>query len=149
MPMDTAYISALAALAGSVIGGMTSLTTTWQTQRTQLTAQRRESELARREQLYKDFIEEASRLYADAYEHDKADVANLVKLYALVSRMRVRSSAVVIVNADKVVRLIIETYLGPNRTLRDIPEMLSHEAMDPLRQFSDACRDELQRLGRG
>ncbi len=147
--MDTAYISALAALAGSVIGGMTSLTTTWQTQRTQLTAQRRESEMARREQLYKDFIEEASRLYADAYEHDKADVANLVKLYALVSRMRVRSSAVVIDNADKVVRLIIETYLGPNRTLRDIPEMLAHAAMDPLRQFSDACRDELQRLGLG
>ena len=147
--MDTAYVSALAALAGSVIGGMTSLTTTWQTQRTQLTAQRRESEMARREQLYKDFIEEASRLYADAYEHDKADVANLVKLYSLVSRMRVRSSAVVIDNADKVVRLIIETYLGPNRTLRDIPEMLAHEAMDPLRQFSDACRDELQRLGLG
>jgi hypothetical protein len=146
--MDNAYVSALAALAGSVIGGLTSLTTTWLSQRTQLTAQRHEHDLDRREQLYKDFIEEASRLYADAYEHDRADVANLVKLYALVSRMRVRSSKGVIESADKVVRLIIETFLGPNRTLRDIEEMLVHEEMDPLRQFSNACRDELHRLGR-
>lgn len=141
--MDNAYASTLAALAGSVIGGLTSLTTTWQSQRVQLTAQRRDRDLERREQLYKDFIEEASRLYADAYEHDKADVVDLVKLYALVSRMRVRSSAIVVENADNVVRLIVETYLGPNRTLRDIEKMLTHEEMDPLHAFSNACRDEL------
>jgi len=144
--MDPAYVSALAALAGSVVGGLTSLTTTWQTQRTQLSAQLRQRDLDRREQLYKDFIEEASRLYADAYEHDKADVANLVTLYALVSRMRVRSSPAVVENADKVVRLIIETYLGPNLTLEDIEKAIAHDAMDPLRQFSDACREELQTL---
>ena len=144
--MDPAYVSALAALAGSVVGGLTSLTTTWQTQRTQLGAQLRQHDLDRREQLYKDFIEEASRLYADAYEHDKADVANLVKLYALVSRMRVRSSPAVVESADKVVRLIIETYLGPNLTLEDIEKAIAHDAMDPLRQFSDACREELQTL---
>jgi hypothetical protein len=82
----------------------------------------------------------------DAYEHDKADVANLVTLYALVSRMRVRSSPVVVESADKVVRLIIETYLGPNLTLQDIEKAIAHDAMDPLRQFSDACREELQTL---
>ena len=146
--MDSGYISALAALAGSIIGGLTSLTTTWLAQRTQITAQRREHDLDRREQLYKDFIEEGSRLYGDAYEHDKAEIANLVKLYAPVSRMRVRSSAAVIEHADNVVRMIIETFLGPNRTLRDIEEMLAHEEMDPLRQFSNACREELHSLGR-
>jgi len=143
--MDPAYISALAALAGSAIGGLTSLTTTWQTQRAQFAAQQHEHDLDMRERLYRDFIEEASRLYADAYEHDKADVTNLVKLYALVSRMRVRSSTAVIENADKVVRLIIETYLGPNRTFQDVKDLLVHEEMDPLRQFSNACREELQR----
>jgi hypothetical protein len=40
--MDSAYISALAALAGSVIGGLTSLLTTSQSQRTQLSAQLRQ-----------------------------------------------------------------------------------------------------------
>jgi hypothetical protein len=146
--MEPGYVSALAALAGSIIGGLTSLGTTWLAQRTQLTAQRRDHDLDRREQLYKDFIEEASRLYGDAYEHENADVANLVKLYALVSRMRVRSSTAVVEHADKVVRLIVATYLGPNKTMRDIEEMLAHEAMDPLRQFSDACREELHRVGR-
>jgi hypothetical protein len=144
--MDSSYVSALAALAGSVVGGLTSLLTTWQTQRTQLSTQLRQHDLDRREQLYKDFIEEGSRLYADAYEHDTANVANFVKLYALVSRMRVRASPAVVENADKLVRRIIETYLGPNLTLRDIEKALVHDALDPLRDFSDACREELQRL---
>ena len=144
--MDPGYVSAVAALAGSVIGGLTSLATTWQSQRAQLLARRREHDLDRREELYKNFIEEGSRLYADAYEHDKADVANLVKLYSMVSMMRVVSSTVVVETADKVVQLIVETYLGPNRTFRDMEKMIAQDAIDPLRQFSNACREELHRL---
>jgi hypothetical protein len=49
-------------------------------------------ELRRRERLYKTFIEEASRTYADALEHNEVKVSNLVTLYALVSRMRILSS---------------------------------------------------------
>jgi len=145
--MDPAYFSAFAALAGSMIGGLTSLATSSLTQRTQFKAQQREHDLSRREELYKDFIGEASRLYADAYEHDKADTATLVNLYALVSRMRVRSSPRIIEGADRVVRLIIETYLAPNKTFRDVPEILDNEALDPLREFSNACREELRKLG--
>jgi len=60
--MDAAYLSALAALAGSTIGGLTSLTASWLTQHVQFLAQQRAGSLSRREELYKDFIEEASRL---------------------------------------------------------------------------------------
>jgi hypothetical protein len=95
----------------------------------------------------KDFIEEASRLYADAYEHDKADTSTLVNLYALVSRMRVMSSPRIIDNADRVVRVIIETYLSPNKTFRDVREILDNDALNPLREFANACRDELRRRG--
>jgi hypothetical protein len=145
--MDQAYFSTLAALAGSMIGGMTSLATSWLGQHTQYRAQQLGHDLGRREDLYRDFIEEASRLYADAFEHDKADASNLVKLYAFVSRMRVRSSPRIIASADNVCRVIIETYLSPNKTFRDLPEFLNHETMDPLREFSNACREELHRLG--
>jgi len=145
--MDQAYFSALAALAGSAIGGMTSLATSWLTQHAQLRAQQLGHDLGRREDLYRDFIEEASRLYTDAFEHDKADTSQLVKLYALVSRMRVLSSSRIIESADKVCRVIIETYLSPNKTFRDLLEFLDHDAMDPLREFSNACREELRRLG--
>ena len=146
--MDAAYLSALAALAGSTIGGLTSLTASWLTQHVQFLAQQRAGNLSRREELYKDFIEEASKWYADAYEHDKAEISNLVNLYALVSRMRVMCSSRVVETADKAVRMIIETYLAPNRTFRDVKEILDNEAMDPLREFSDACREELRDWGR-
>ncbi len=145
--MDLAYVSAFAALAGSAIGGATSLGASWLTQRTQVIAQQIEHDIARREDLYKDFIEEASKLYADALEHDKADPSKLVRLYALVSRMRVLSLPAVIESADAVMRGIIETYFGPNITLRELSETLKNRsALDPLREFSEACRGELQRL---
>jgi len=145
--MDPAYLSAFAALAGSTIGGLTSLTASWLTQHVQFRAQQRASDLSRREELYKDFIEEASRLYADAFAHDQAEVGNLVNLYALVSRMRVRSSPRIVETADRVVRVIIETYLAPNKTFPDVKEILDNDAMDPLREFSHACREELRGWG--
>jgi hypothetical protein len=145
--MDQAYLSALAALAGSMIGGLTSLATSWLTQRAQFRAQKLGHDLGRREDLYRDFIQEAARLYTDAYEHDKADASKLVNLYALICKMRILSSPRIIENADRVVRVIIETYLAPNKTFRDLPEFLDNDAMDPLREFSNACREELRRLG--
>jgi hypothetical protein len=145
--MDSSYFSTFAALAGSTIGGLTSLTASWLTQHVQFRAQRRASELSKREELYKDFIGEASRWFADALVHDKAEVSNLVNLYALVSRMRVFSSPRIVESADRVVRVIIETYLAPNKTFRDVTEVLDNPAMDPLREFSDACREELRRRG--
>ncbi len=86
-------------------------------------------------------------MYADAYEHNEADTAKLVNLYALVSKMRVLSSPRIVETADSVMRVIIETYLAPNKTFHDVLEILDNEAMNPLREFSNACREELR--GRG
>jgi hypothetical protein len=145
--MEPAYFPVFAALAGSVIGGLTSLTASWLSQHTQVRAQQLAHDIAMRDELYKDFIEEASKLYADALEHDKADTSKLVRLYALVSRMRVLSSPAVIESADSVMRAIVETYFAPNITFRDVSEALKNKhAMDPLRKFSEACREELRKL---
>lgn len=143
--MDTAYISALAALAGSAVGGLTSLTASLLMQRAQFKAQQLAHYIGRRGDLYKDFIEDASKTFADAIEHDVADASKLVRLYALVSRMRVLSSEVVIDEADRVMRRIIETYQSPNRPIRDIVgHDLKDDVLDPLRDFSNACRGELR-----
>jgi len=142
--MDAAYLSALAALAGSTIGGLTSLTASWLTHHVQFSAQERSASRNLRVELYKSFIEEASSRYADAYVHNTADVSNLVNLYALVSRMRVLSSPAVVASADQVVRTIIETYLAPNKTFRDVAEVVDKDSLNPLREFSDACREELR-----
>jgi hypothetical protein len=143
--MDPAYLSAIAALAGSTIGGLTSLAASWLTHRVQFSAQQHLADLAKREELYGQFIEEASKWYADAFAHDKPEVSNLVKVYALVSRMRVLSSPAVVASADSVVAIIIETYLAPNKTFADLKELLEQDAANPLREFGNACREELKR----
>ena len=143
--MDTAYVSAIAALAGSAIGGFTSLTASWLTQHVQLSAQQLAHDIGRREELYKDFIEEASQCYAHAFEHSEVDVSKLVRLYALVSRMRVLSSMPVIEQADKIMRLIIDTYVAPNKTIQEVlADNATTGDLDPLRDFSEACRNELR-----
>jgi hypothetical protein len=143
--MDTAYLSALAALAGSAIGGLTSLGASWLTQRVQFSAQLLAHDIGRRGDLYKDFIDEASKSYADAFEHDMADVPKLVHLYSLVSQMRIFSSQVVIDQADRIMIRIVETYRSPNKSLRDIVAYdPNSDVLDPLRDFSNACRDELR-----
>jgi hypothetical protein len=74
--MDATYMSALAALAGSAIGGMTSVTTAWITQHAQTRAQRLITERERRENLFGRFIDEASKLYADALQTTRDDPAH-------------------------------------------------------------------------
>ena len=55
--MEPAYFSAFATLAGSTIGGLTSLTASWLTPHVQFRAQLRASDLNRREQLYEHCID--------------------------------------------------------------------------------------------
>ena len=142
--MDGPTISALAALAGSVIGGVTALGTSWLTQQAQVRAREKAEDRTAREALYSDFIVEASRLLGDAWVNDKPEMSKLIGLYAMVSRMRVRSSPRVIEIAGKVALTVVETYFAPNRTIREVHHMLESEQVDPLRGFSEACREELR-----
>jgi hypothetical protein len=129
----------LAALAGSTIGGLTTLAASWLTQHVQFSAQQRAGNHNLRVELYKSFIEEASRLYADAYEHDQASVANLVNLYALISRMRILSSPQVVESADRVVRGSSRPIV-PNRSFRDVMELLNGASASAARLQRRAAR---------
>ena len=144
--MDSATISALAALGGALIGGLTSFATSWLTPQRQAKAQQLAHQLTKREELYRSFIEEASKLYADSLVHETADVSQLVRLYSMINLMRMFSSTTIVEGADKVMRMIIDTYLTPNKTFRELRDMVNSAAMDPLRDFSEACREEIQRL---
>jgi hypothetical protein len=140
--MELAYIPAVAAFSGSASGALATVLTSWVGQRRRDRARLRSQTNSKREELYKSFIEEASRLYADALVKDKSEVSELVDLYALIGRMKILSSDEVIEAAEKVGRLILETYLSPNRTFVDLPDLLRE--VDPLRDFSEACRGELE-----
>jgi hypothetical protein len=142
--MNPAYLPALAALAGSATGGLTSFASTWLTLRRQGRTTRLSRDRARRQKLYKLFIDEASKLYLDALVHDEAEVSALVRVYALISRMRVLSSLAVVEKAEAVVRMIVETYFAPNKTFPEVRKLIDSRAIDPLRTFSEECRTELQ-----
>ncbi len=123
--MDSSIISALAALAGAITGGLTSVLASWLTQHAQARAQWRAQDKLRRQELYKEFIEAASKCYINALQYDKADIPALVELYVRVGRMRILSSPKVVENAEFVARRIIDTYLEPNKNfLEDLPRRI-------------------------
>jgi hypothetical protein len=142
--MDGAYITALAALGGAALGGFTSFASSWTTLHVQMKAQGSASTKSRRRKLYKLFINQASKLYGDSLIHDKPELSGLVDLHALVSRMRITSSAPVIEEAVRVVRIITETYSQPNRSPVEIEAMIENGNIDLLCRFSEACRAELE-----
>jgi len=141
--MEASYIPALAALAGSLIGGLTSFASAWLTQARHDRAEHFEHDKSRRQKLYKKFIDEASKLYADALAHNETEVGALVSIYALIDRMYVVSSPAVIEEAQAVVRLIADTFFEPNKTFPELRTAMKSHPVYPLRTFAKICRDEL------
>jgi len=142
--IDSGYITALAALGGAALGGLTSFATSWTTLHTQMKAQRRDSSKSKRQKLYNAFIDDVARIYGDALLHDKLETTGLIDLHALVSRMRIVSSRPVIETAVNVVKLITETYSQPNKTPEEIEAMITNGSVDILLSFSEACRNEFE-----
>ena len=114
--MDASIISALAALTGAAVGGLTSGIANWLSHRSQVRLDWILHDKSRRQILYKDFIEEAAKCYIDALQHNKADIPGLVGLYAKLSSMRALSSKPVVHSADAVARRILDTYLEPDKS---------------------------------
>jgi len=145
--MDAAYISAVSALAGSVIGGLTTGFTTLLNQRSQARAGMIAHDIARREDLVRDFIVAASKAYGDAIVNNEAKMPELVDLYAMLARLRVLNMPRSVACADILLRVIVDTYFAPNRTVADIRELLkTGHGVDPLKDFAEAAREELNAL---
>ena len=145
--MDTSIVTALAALTGSLVGGLTTFGTTWFTHRYQARRERTAKEIAKREALYGDFINEATRVGIDALEREIDSVSELTHLIALINRIRLTSSDEVLVAAEAVLVQIGEMYIGGNKTPQEIFEEARSRGSptpDPLKAFSEACRRELQ-----
>jgi hypothetical protein len=141
--VNVAYMSAISALAGSAIGGVASIATTWLTQHSQDRSQRHAQSVGRRERLYGDFIDEASTLFIDALTHEQIDPSKFVQIYATIGKLRLFASAEVVLNAEKVMRDIGVVYHLPNRdfTKQEAPPEAD---LNILRAFSEACRNDLR-----
>jgi hypothetical protein len=144
--MKTSIISALAAVSGAAVGGLTNAIANWMSNKSQIRAQSFQREMNRRQVLYRDFIEEAAKCYIVALQRSEADISDLVGLYAKVSRMKVQSSAPVVASAESIARTILDTYLEPAKTFVELRDMANNGTFDLLRDFSAACRQEFEEL---
>ena len=144
--MDVAHISALSALAGSAIGGLTSGFATWLNQRFQTKAETLAHESSRRQDLYTEFIGAASKTYGEALVTNEPKIEELIGLYAMISRMRALSSPRIVARAEQVLLETTGAYFEPNKTVADLREMIrTGTGVDPLKDFAAAVRDERER----
>ena len=143
--MDANLITALAAVLGSVTGASAAIATTWISQKSQTVRERAKWETRKRETLYAEFITEASRLVADAFDHSLDNSETLVKLYATVGRIRLVSSDAVLAAAEECCDRILKLYAQPNRTMAEIFTGLHSGELEVFKHFSDACRVELRK----
>jgi len=141
--MNDAYISTIAALAGSAIGALASLGTAWLTLNLQERAHWFAQAVSRKENLYGQFIEEASKILNDALTHNLDDASKVVHLYALVGKLRLFAPSGVLTTADEVLRRIFELYEGSKKDLHAMILEKRERDLDILREFSEACRSDL------
>jgi hypothetical protein len=143
--VDANLITALAGVLGSVTGASAAIATTWIAQKSQTVRERAKSETRKRESLYGDFITEASQRLADAFDHALDKPETLVKLYAILGRIRLVSSDAVLTAAEECCDRVVDLYAKPNRTIAEIFTTLHSGEYEALKQFSEACRVELRK----
>jgi hypothetical protein len=143
--MDQNLITAMAGVLGSVSGASAAIATTWISQKSQTTRERAKWETRKRETLYGDFITEASQQLANAFDHSLDSPETIVKLGALLGRIRLVSSDAVLTAAEECFERIVELYAKPNRTIAEVFTTLRSGEFEFLKRFSDACRVELRK----
>jgi hypothetical protein len=141
--MDLTFITAVAAAGGSLVGAAATIATTWLTQRTQRVHSEREEKLRNREALYGEFITEASRMTVEALSHSLERPDTFVKLYGIAGRIRLVATDPVLAAVEACLRQIIDLYAKPNMTVEQIRLAFERDRLDPIEDFSVACRKEL------
>jgi hypothetical protein len=143
--MDTAILSVSAGFIGSLIGGVSTFAASWVTQHKLLGTQTRMHHAGQRQKLYSEFIIEATRRLTEAWNHQAEGPEVVSNLYSAVERMRLISSSRVVKCAEQVMRGVIAAYAEPNRTFDELRQRVqqSSEEHVPLREFTEACRQEL------
>ena len=142
--MDAAIITALAAVSGSIVGGLGSFATTYFTQRNQAHREFLSRDVAHREELYAQFIKEATNLYIDSLDKTLENPTALIGMYSLVGRIRLTAGDKVLLAAEKVMETIVDSYNRPPIKFEDVYKEWRKEHIDPLKEFTEACREELK-----
>lgn len=140
-------LAAVAAAVGSLLGATASITTTLITQRNQSRRAYADWQQREREALYKEFITEASGVAIDALMQSMDRPDPVIRLYGVLSRIRLVSGQEVLRQGEACCRRILELYGQPRMTADELRVAVVSDRvdeLDPLRAFSAACRNELE-----
>ena len=140
--MDPALITALAAVAGSIVGGLASFATTFFTQRYQARRDLLSRDAANREELYSQFIKETTNQYIDSLDKTLENPVALIGVYSLIGRIRLIAGDKVLLAAEQIADSIVDSYNRPPTTFEDVYKLARESTVDPLREFTEACREE-------
>ena len=80
--------------------------------------------------------------------HDDVEIGALVAIYALQNRIRLNASEEVIQAAAHTIDKIGDSYKRPSMTAEQIRSAAFCDIEDPLKEFGEACRNELNGLYR-
>ncbi len=144
--MDATFVSAMAGVLGSLVGGSASVATAWITQRTLSKRELFRLEMRKREALYGEFVGECAKLLMDAFTHTLDKPETLLPIYALINRIRLSASQPVLAEAEHLLRRITEQYFARNFTVEELRQIARSADADPLKAFGDACRVELESI---
>jgi len=145
--MDGALLSTVSAPAGTAIGAISSLGSTWLSTQAHTRATRLAAERAKREDIYARFMDELARLYADALNNAGVDNERLTIAYALGGRIALYASEPVNDAAEQALRYIVDPALGPKRSPEDVRALMDQPEANVMRAFAQRCRAELRGLG--
>jgi hypothetical protein len=147
--MNPTIITAIAAACGSLVGALATIVTARITLSAQKVLAQREAKLRHREALYGDFIAEASRLTIDALSHSLEKPDTFMYLYGILGRIRLVAADPVLAAAEACSRQLVDLYSKPNMTVEQIRIAFERDRLDPMRDFSVACRKELLEIAGG
>ena len=147
--MDSAILTAMAGVMGSLVGGSATVATTWIIQKTASKRELVQVELRKREALYGEFIAECAKLLMDAFTHTLDAPDKLLPLYALVNRIRLCASPPVLSEALHLLTRVTDQYFARNLTLDEIRDLARSGGADPLKTFGETCRAELKSIRTG
>ncbi len=141
--MEQSIISAVAGLAGSFLGGFSTFAASWLNTRRQHQTQRYVQQAARREQLYAEFINQASQHLVHAWGHEMHSPESLAEIYSVLERIRLLSSDKLIAAAEQVMQQIVAAYNAPNKDYGELQRLVMRGGIgSPLAEFSAECRKE-------
>ena len=151
MQINPALLGPVSMFLGALVGGSASLTAAIHTQRCQHRLQVAAGEVAKRENVYADFVMSASKLLLTAYTKDEIALdGEEQRLIGLLNRMRLFAPSDVVAAAELVLKTIVEIALKPGVELRELArEALSKDPNpEPLLAFSSICRADLDHVRR-